>query len=58
MRRALASSGLALLALACAPARAPWTYATPEAVDASALFARLAPRVEGELVLANFWASW
>lgn len=58
MRRALVSAALALLALACGPERARFDYTTPEVVDAATLFARLAPRSEGELVLANFWASW
>ena len=56
MRPALA---LALLVLpaACSGGE-PWTYATPEVVGPEALLERLRPTRAGELVLANFWASW
>ncbi|NOT31288.1 MAG: hypothetical protein HOP15_12650 [Planctomycetes bacterium] len=58
MRHALAALALAALGLACAPAGPGWTYTPPEVVEAGALFARLLPTKDGELVLANFWASW
>jgi hypothetical protein len=48
---------LSVAALACAE-RATWDYPTPPAVDASEVLARLAPAKDGELVLANFWATW
>lgn len=49
---------LVLLAGACAREASEWSYSTPEVVDEAALLQRLEPRKEGELVLANFWASW
>ncbi len=45
-------------ALACAPAAPSFPYRTPEVFDEDALLARLRPEKDGELVLANFWASW
>lgn len=56
MRRVLVLA-LLLLAPACGSG-SPWTYRVPEVVGAEALLARLRPAREGELVLANFWASW
>lgn len=44
------------LAQACAPSG--FEYRVPEVVDETQLFARLTPTQDGELVLANFWASW
>lgn len=49
---------LAFLALTTACSGERWTYATPAVVSQEALLARLAPARPGELVLANFWASW
>lgn len=54
---ALAALAPVALGLACAPGRG-WTYTTPEVVDGTTLLARLRPTKDGELVLANFWASW
>ena len=54
-------AGLGVLVLALAAAcsgGSAWTYSTPPVVDAEALQARLRPEHPGELVLANFWASW
>lgn len=63
MSKVLAScAGMVALAavfvpgLACAPAG--FEYRVPEVVDEATLLARLAPTKDGELVLANFWASW
>jgi hypothetical protein len=58
VKRTLLALTLAAAALACAPAAPNFTYRTPEVVDESALLARLRPEKDGELVLANFWASW
>ena len=57
-RRGLPALLLALLLGACARESSGWTWSTPEVVDEATLRQRLAPREEGELVLANFWASW
>lgn len=47
-----------LLALAACSGGERWSYATPAVVDEAALLAHLRPARPGELVLANFWASW
>lgn len=46
-----------LIGTACS-AGERWTYRTPAVVDEAALLAELRPKHPGELVLANFWASW
>jgi hypothetical protein len=43
--------------LACA-GEAKFEYRVPEVVDEATLLARLTPTKNGELVIANFWASW
>lgn len=55
---ALSVVGFACAAFACADTGEAWSYRVPEVVDEAGLLARLRPAHEGELVLANYWASW
>jgi hypothetical protein len=55
VRRLLAT---ALFVLAACSGGERWSYVTPAVVDEAALLAHLRPAQPGELVLANFWASW
>jgi hypothetical protein len=48
----------ALLGTLACTGEAKFEYRVPEVVDEATLLVRLAPARNGELVLANFWASW
>jgi ABC-type glycerol-3-phosphate transport system substrate-binding protein len=58
VRRLVLLAGAALAGLAACSGGERWSYTTPAVVDEAALLAQLVPARPGELVLANFWASW
>jgi hypothetical protein len=58
IRHASRLAALLLLVSACRRGEERWVYAVPRVLDERALLAELTPKKDGELVLANFWASW